>query len=237
MSDAVFENCESLRSLWIPAGVRTMSGLTLVSVAVVDIDEENPVFCFDGDFVVNGEDNSLVLYVGRDDEVLIENRCSGIGAGCFRDLADIWAIEFESGCQISFLGERAFSGCLSLDAICIPSSVTRIGKGCVVRCESLVTVTFESGTRLSILSNIAFLGCSSLASICIPSSVTEIGAECFANCSNLATVTAESGSWISVIGPEAFSNCSPSLRLPSSLVDNRLKRFVRTAFTSPCQVF
>jgi hypothetical protein len=196
-----------------------MTGATFASVAVltIEIDEANTVFGYCGDFVVNFEANSLVRYVGSEDEVLIENQFSGIAAGCFANLSRLSAIQFEAGSQISFFGTTSFFACMGLQSFSIPSTVETIPAQCFESCRALRNVTFESGSRVSVIGDRAFAFCRSLASICIPSSVTKIGPNCFVLCMNLAAVTVESGGRVSDIGAGAFLRCSSSLRLPTAL--------------------
>ena len=68
-----------------------------------------------------------------------------------------------AGCEVTSIGNFAFSGCSSLTSINIPSSVTEIGA-------------------------YAFSRCSSLTSISIPSSVTSIGQQAFSDCSSLTSI-------------------------------------------------
>jgi hypothetical protein len=65
----------------------------------------------------------------------------------------------------------AFSDCLSLATICIPSSVERICDYSFNRCQSLSRITFERRSKISFIGRFAFSDCSSLSSICVPSAI------------------------------------------------------------------
>jgi hypothetical protein len=196
-----------------------MTGVTfgLCPTRSIAIDKASPFFGVCDDFIVKLADDSVVRYFGGSKEVLIGNRFSGIGSGCFRNLDSVSRVEFGSGSRVFWFGADAFFLCSGLLSFSIPSTVETIGEKCFWNCRKLEKITFESVSRVSVLGDEAFSWCSSLTSICLPSSVTRIGAECFRRCSKLAIVTVEPGIRISEIGESAFSGCSPSLRLPSAL--------------------
>jgi hypothetical protein len=212
--------CPSLRSIWIPAGVRTLEDATFVHCTTrsIAVDEANPFFGVCDDFIVNLADDSAVRYFGPHDEVLIGKRFLRIGAGCFRNLDGLSTVRFEAGSRVSWFGPRAFLWCSGLSSFSIPSTVETIAEKCFLGCYELEKITFENVSRVSVLGDQAFSSCSSLTSICLPSSVTRIGTACFRYCSELAIVTVENGIHISHIGESAFSDCSPSLHLPSVLM-------------------
>ena len=68
------------------------------------------------------------------------------------------------GCNVTDIGDGAFSDCTSLTSITIPDGVTSIGE-------------------------FAFDGCTSLVSITIPNGVTSIGESAFDGCTSLASIT------------------------------------------------
>ena len=76
-------------------------------------------------------------------------------------------IVFEDGSQLERIGDGAFSNCVSLNSINLPSSLTSIGTD-------------------------AFRGCSGLTSISLPSSLTSIGYYAFSYCTNLTEVIIDS---------------------------------------------
>ena len=75
---------------------------------------------------------------------------------------------------------RAFSCCVSLSEIVIPSSVTSIGKGAFSSCNSLSEIVIPSS--VTSIGDSAFSYCYSLSDIVIPSSVTSIGDSAFYRC-------------------------------------------------------
>jgi hypothetical protein len=91
-----------------------MTGVTFApsTPGIVEIDKANPVFEVYDDFIANYEDDSLVRYFGRESEVLIGKRSSGIGA--------VFAISmispvFDSRQVLVFLGLAPTHFCAVLD--------------------------------------------------------------------------------------------------------------------------
>ena len=95
--------------------------------------------------------------------------------------------------DVTSIGQSAFSGCIGLTSVSIPSSITSIGQ-------------------------FAFDGCSALASVTIPNSVITIGARTFYNC-GLTSVTIPNS--VTSIGKMAFAYCTDltSITIPNSVVD------------------
>ena len=83
-------------------------------------------------------------------------------------------------CNVTSIGESAFSNCSGLTSVTIPDSVTSIASS-------------------------AFWGCSGLTSLTIGNSVTSIGTAAFFDCSSLTSVTIGNG--IKTVSDKAFCNC------------------------------
>ena len=111
--------------------------------------------------------------------------------------------------------DRAFSLCLSLSEIVIPSSVTSIGKGAFSSCNSLSEIVIPSS--VTSIGDWAFYDCNSLSEIVIPSSVTSIGDSAFAGCRSLSEIVIPSS--VTSIGDRAFSSCNSlsEIVIPSSV--------------------
>jgi hypothetical protein len=129
------------------------------------------------------------------------------------------AVVFESETIVSHIGPTAFSGCIPIRSICVPSSVQVLNSSCFWGCSSLSTVTFADGSQLSCIGDSVFSHCSTLSFICIPSSVQELFPSCFYECRSLSTVVFESDSKLSLICKGAFQNCASliSICVPSSV--------------------
>jgi hypothetical protein len=137
---------------------------------------------------------------------------------CFGSCLRLSTLTFESGCQISILGDSAFADCLSVQSICIPASVEIISQYCFRWCEYLSELVFESGCRLSTLGESAFEECRSLQSIRVPAPVETISKYCFRWCEQLSELVFESGCRLSALDECAFEICRSlqSIGVPSS---------------------
>ena len=122
------------------------------------------------------------------------------------------------GCNVTDIGDGAFSDCSSLTSITIPNGVTSIGWNAFSDCTSLTSVVIPDG--VTSIDDSTFDGCTSLASITIPDSVTSIGEYAFYGCTSLTNVVIpDSVKSISSYGGGAFVNC-PNLKcvtVPSSV--------------------
>lgn len=93
----------------------------------------------------------------------------------------------EIGDCVTTITGGAFSDCISLLNVTIPSSVTDISYSAFRRCTSLTNVDIPSG--VTSIKMYTFTGCTSLSSVTIPDSVTSIEYGAFEDCSGLTSIT------------------------------------------------
>lgn len=105
--------------------------------------------------------------------------------------------------SIRSVGERAFSGCKSLEVINFPDGIAELPKGVLLNCRALKVVSIPYSVR-SIGDN-AFSGCSGLESVDLPDGISEIGACLFSDCIALEKIDIPSS--VTKIGMWAFFNC------------------------------
>lgn len=105
---------------------------------------------------------------------------------------------------VSFIGERAFFSCASLEEIVISDNVETLGESAFAGCTAAKTLTIGKG--LTAIGQRAFKGCSSLTSVVIPEGVTEIGSRAFNGCTALAELSLPAT--LTTVGGFAFTECS-----------------------------
>jgi len=123
------------------------------------------------------------------------------------------------------IGGDAFTSCINLTSISIPSGVISIGINTFSGCTAMTTCAIGNDSLLTSIGGSAFYGCSSLTSITIPNSVTSIGNSAFNNCTSLTSVTIPNG--VTSIGYSAFRGCS---NLTSVTISNSVTTIGNEAF-------
>ena len=120
-----------------------------------------------------------LTYTTTDGEVTITD-CNEAASG------ELVIPDIIEGNSVGYIGDNAFTGCISLKSITIPNSVTSIGVGAFNSCLSLTSITISD--EVTNIGKGAFMGCKVLTSITIPDNVTRIGGHVFVGCINLAEV-------------------------------------------------
>lgn len=108
-----------------------------------------------------------------------------------------------NGVNVTHIGNNAFSGCVKITEINIPSSIVDVGNNAFDGCDALRKVTF-AGSSVTI-DNAAFNNCSSLESVILPSALKKIPERMFYGCRALSSI--EIPSTVTSIGKEAFGVC------------------------------
>ncbi len=145
---------------------------------------------------------------------------------------------------VTKIGNNAFSGCVGLTSITIPSSVTSIGQYAFSGCSKLVYNLYDNAKYLgneenpyqaailplssSITSCIVnenckaiadgmFYYCQKLSSVTLGNNITSIGNQVFQYCNTLTSINIPSS--VTSIGNNAFSNCTglTKIIIPSSV--------------------
>ena len=119
--------------------------------------------------------------------------------------------------RLQIVDDGAFSGCIALESMTIPSSVTKLGKEAFRNCFNLVELQLNEGLR--VIGERAFSGCKALRSVTLPSTVTKLGYGAFKGCSNLAKVQLNEG--LQIIDDSAFKGCVAlrGVTIPSTVTE------------------
>ena len=118
-------------------------------------------------------------------------------------------------CNVTTIGNEAFSSCYNLTSITIPNSVTSIGYSAFQDCGGLTSISIPNS--VTSIGYSAFYSCSRLTSVTIGNSVTSIDGSTFMFCSALTSVTI--GNSVTSIGNSAFYCCEllTSITIPNSV--------------------
>ena len=85
--------------------------------------------------------------------------------------------------SIISIGRLAFSGCMALKHIVLPSNLKYIGLSAFWGCSSLESITIPNS--VTTIDNYAFIDCDALTKVVIPNNVESIGVAAFSRCDNL----------------------------------------------------
>ena len=127
-------------------------------------------------------------------------------------------LQFDDEGILQVIGDEAFSNCMALQHLSVPSSVTKLGKYAFWGCIRLTVVRLHDG--LEVIEACAFRNCMALQQVTIPPSVTKLGESAFKGCNNLTDVHFDEGV-LQVIEDNAFQDCTAlqQVTIPSSVTE------------------
>ena len=214
IGNSAFADCKFLEYINIPSSVNDFGNLV-----------------FDGCPIKSATIPSLAIeYLGKEVlEHVVINAGVNIGNDAFNYCDSLISITLPA--SISKIGDYAFNGCTSLEAVYISD----IEAWCKISFGSGLTNSnplayahnlYLDGKLLTELiipngiteiKNAAFDGCKSIVSVIISDSVTSIGYGAFRDCSNLESINIPEN--ITIIGDSAFEGCASllNINLPDSI--------------------
>ena len=251
IGSSAFMDCTSLRSIVIPKSVISFSGDSFdqgcqfygcASLQSVKFEEgcqltELPCFAF-------GFCTALETIVIPNTITTMGIRYSDGKGLQFYDCEALRYVEFEEGCQLTNIAPLAFSYCISLDEMTIPSSVVSLDEDYsgwgnqFQECTNLQHVYFGNGCQITSIPSAFLYGCSNLQDITIPSSVVTMGGdydnwgEQFRKCYSLRSVIFEEGSQLTNISCSAFTDC---YHLQSIIIPKSVTSFDQSTSEDPSE--
>lgn len=217
-----YNNSLNLKTIYIPAGTYkayyTAYGWS--EVRFIEVGSE--------DLVIDGE--TLVAYVGNDEEVTVPEGITEISTGAFRNNKTIKKVILPEG--VTIIGDNAFSRCSALESVNLPDSLVTIGEKAFYKCEALSGKLKLSG-NLTTIGVSAFETCVAFTGgLNIPDSVESVGRRAFYSCAGLTGKLHLSEKMTKIEG-EAFRSCNftGNLSLPEGLTAIENYAFDGNAFS------
>ena len=177
------------------------------------------MFCNNTTYIRHGyeHDFSPTLFV---EHVIISSSVKYLPPDIFSNFYSLKTIMFEGTSSLTSIGQFAFSNCIYLQKIAIPSSASFIGQYAFSNCFSLFKVEIQS-CNITNIEPCTFLGCVGLKTIALPDSILALKNCCFKECFTLSHIALPPS--LNYIGEQSFVGC-PSLQpiyLPPSVEPNR----------------
>ena len=220
--DAAFYGCSNLVSVTMPDSVRYIGSELFCGCGRLRsfvVDDGNTIYCSRNGLLCSKDGLSIISGVNGD--VVIPEGVTAIWDSAFSYCIGLTSVTIPSSVKSI---EGAFSSCSGMMSFSVdadnPSYSSRSGLLCSKDGSTVIAGVNGNVTIPSSVTNIgsfAFSGCSGLTSVTIPSSVTSIGERAFEGCNGLTSVTIPSS--VTSIGSFAFSGCSglTSVTIPSSV--------------------
>ena len=246
MAEGVFQGCDRLMSIKIPASVTNIDGAAFSGCSSIT----NMVLPFVGTKPgCAGTTESLFGaifdygYSGTTLNGQTKQWCSRDVYANFKIPKSLKTVTILGGGKI---GYGAFYNCSSLTVVTIGGGVTEVGTYAFCNCTDLTDVVLADG--LTEIGDYAFYGCSALNAISIPTSVMKIGIRPFYGCKRLGTGTVIRDNCVlsvsddiagdvvlplgvRLVAGEAFKGCKAmrSVVLPNSVVSVGCAAFAECA--------
>lgn len=227
----IVEGCYALKTLRIPAKVRTINNYAFANCGIETVIFEEGSLCQKiGDAVFANCVNLKNINIPESVKTL--GNCVFVNCMSLEslDLSQFSAVgrTLISGCSslksivlpdyMTELSDSYFEDCASLEDCILPAKLTKIGNNAFRGCVSLKKIDFPES--LTSIMSCAFLNCKSLSSIKIPFRVTNIENGAFSECTNLKAFSLSDNENI-YIGGGCLSDCQSleSVRLNAKKIE------------------
>lgn len=225
----VFQGCENLQSVVIPATVEYVGNSAfayckgLTSATFESPDTRLGFGVFDGcslQAAITQGDTYYKCPAGTT-EVVVPEGIKHIAAAAFGGCSQLQSVSLPE--SLETIGYNAFNNCSSLSEIIIPENVDTLGQSAFYHCTALREITIpESVTRIE--SN-TFQGCTALTAVELLGTITDIGSYAFYECINLEAITLPDS--LKFLGWSAFSGCKKlkAIEIPQGVLSLRGSTF------------
>ena len=194
LGSSVFSNCQNLREIKIPEGVKILENSTFEGCSSLET------------IILPQQLSKLYQSVFKDcvslSNIELPETISNIGAYMFQNCISLTEIEF-LGNITSIPGSICY-GCTALSSVVIPESVTSISSYAFYNCTNLADINLPS--NLEYITEYAFYNCSKLTNVILPSTMIHLGSYAFYNCSLIDNIIIPTG--ITEINEYTFYNCT-----------------------------
>ncbi len=216
-----FYGCKYLYQINIPNSITSIGRNLFLGCSFLKVKSQSLRFIVENRFLIDGEEHTIISYIGDNEKITIPNSVMIIGDNAFDGFNFLQQITIPN--SVTSIGVSAFDGCKSLQQITIPNSVTSIGGEAFNGCESLQRITIPDS--VTSIGDGAFRYCFSLQQITILNSVTSIGGYAFCRCSSLQQITIPNS--VTSIGEKAFCSCSS---LQQIIISNSVMSIGKSVF-------
>lgn len=213
----IVEGCYALKTLRIPAKVRTINNYAFASCGIETVIFEDGSLCQKiGDAVFANCVNLKNINIPESVKTL--GNCVFVNCMSLEslDLSQFTSVgrTLISGCSslksivlpnyITTLSDSYFKNCTSLESCILPENLTKIGMYAFEGCVNLKAIEFPES--LTSIERFAFRDCQSLVSVTLPSAVKNTGEGVFHGCQNLKEFFLSDNENIT-IGYGCFEDC------------------------------
>ena len=118
------------------------------------------------------------------------NKVKSIGESSFESCSKLTTVTLSQSSEFTTIPTKAFTSCIELQQITIPSNIQTISNNAFNGCSKLSSVTFAEG--LQTIREYSFES-TLISTLSIPSTVTSIGLYAFRHCNSLQTISVTEG--------------------------------------------
>ena len=182
-------NLENLAGLMIPASVTEIpcTFWKNLNLSVLKVADDNPVYKSVGNIIYTKDGQMLVLAAKNLTEATIPASVKTIRKSAFKSNHNLKKITFENRSILETIENDAFSSCIELSEITLPSTVRTLGEDSFSYCYALKSIALPEGVKT--IPAFTFYDCTSLTEISLPSTLESIKARAFrSNIMDISTI-------------------------------------------------